>query len=207
MLALAGGVLGLVLAWGGLRALVALKGGNLPRRGRDRHRRDGDGLHAARLAADRACSSASRPRSTSPASTFTAVSRKAARGATSDRGSHAVRRALVVAELALALTLLTGAGLLSRASRGSRTSIPASIPSNLLTFNLSLPRTPVSVGHGADRLLRRRAAADRRRSPASRRWARRRCFRSGGPGPPRASRSRATRPRRASRVRGATCAS
>ena len=34
------------------------------------------------------------------------------RGTTADRGSHALRRSLVVTEVALALTLLTGAGLL-----------------------------------------------------------------------------------------------
>ena len=59
------------------------------------------------------CSSASRPRCTpGDAEPARRRSRRAAGEPPRDRGSHALRRMLVVAEMALALTLLTGAGLL-----------------------------------------------------------------------------------------------
>ena len=67
--------------------------------------------------------------------------KEGARGATSDRGSHTVRRALVVAELALALTLLTGAGLLVKSFARLQGVDPGFDPSHLLTFNLALPAT------------------------------------------------------------------
>ena len=49
LLALAGGVLGLLLAYWGVRSVVALNAGAAAARGRDRHRRAGDGVHALRL--------------------------------------------------------------------------------------------------------------------------------------------------------------
>src|SRR5262249_2166190 len=61
------------------------------------------------------------------------------RGAAGDRGGQALRRMLVIAEVALALTLLTGAGLLIKSFARLQGVDPGFDPDRLLTFNLSLP--------------------------------------------------------------------
>ena len=61
------------------------------------------------------------------------------RGAVSQRGSLAMRRGLVVSTVALALTLLVGAGLLIRSFAEVVGVDPGFKPDHLLTFNLSLP--------------------------------------------------------------------
>jgi putative ABC transport system permease protein len=62
------------------------------------------------------------------------------RGAQAERSGQLLRRTLVVAEVALALTLLTGAGLLIRSFARVAGVDPGFKPSNLLTFNVVLPR-------------------------------------------------------------------
>ncbi len=61
------------------------------------------------------------------------------RGAGGDRGRLALRRGLVISTVALALTLLTGAGLLMRSFSRLVVVDPGFRPANLLTFNLVLP--------------------------------------------------------------------
>jgi predicted permease len=61
------------------------------------------------------------------------------RGTTTDRSGHLIRRGLVVAEIALALTLLAGAGLLIKSFARLSGVEPGFNASNLLTFQLSLP--------------------------------------------------------------------
>jgi len=61
------------------------------------------------------------------------------RGASGDRAGLALRRGLVVATIAIALTLLTGAGLLIRSFSRVLAVDPGFEPDHLLTFNLSLP--------------------------------------------------------------------
>ena len=92
ILALGGGVLGLGLAWVGLRTLVALKGGNLPRA--DEIGIDGSVMvyHARSSPCSRACSSGWHRRFTSPPSNMHENLKEGSRGATSDRGSHTVAR-------------------------------------------------------------------------------------------------------------------
>ena len=62
------------------------------------------------------------------------------RSGSADRSGQALRRALVVAEVALALTLLTGAGLLIKSLALLQGVNPGFDASNLLTFNVSIPR-------------------------------------------------------------------
>ena len=62
------------------------------------------------------------------------------RGSAGDRGGQGLRRMLVIAEVALALTLLTGAGLLIKSFARLQGVDPGFEPDHLLTFNLALPR-------------------------------------------------------------------
>jgi putative ABC transport system permease protein len=130
----------LALAWAGVRALVALKGGNLPRA-------DEIGIDGLVMLFTLFVSLVTgvlfglAPALHASGANLHGNLKEGARGATSDRGSHAVRRILVVAELALALTLLTGAGLLVKSFARLQGVDPGFEPDNLLTFNLSLPNT------------------------------------------------------------------
>ncbi len=138
LLSLAGGAVGLFLAWGGVRALVALKGANLPRG-------DEIGIDGTVMGFTLAVSLVTGLLfGLAPALRFSGGNlhgnlKEGARGATSDRGSEVVRRGLVVAELALALTLLTGAGLLAKSFARLQNVDPGFDPDRLLTFNLALP--------------------------------------------------------------------
>jgi putative ABC transport system permease protein len=140
ILSLAGGAIGLALAWGGLRALLALKGGNLPRA-------DEIGIDANVMLFTLAISVLTGLLfGLAPALHFSGLDlhgslKEGARGATSEGSTHAVRRALVIAELALALTLLTGAGLLVKSFGRLQNVDPGFDPDNLLTFNIGLPTT------------------------------------------------------------------
>jgi putative ABC transport system permease protein len=140
MLSLAGGLLGLGLAWGGLRALLALKGGNLPRA-------DEIGIDGNVMVFTLGISVLTGLLfGLAPALHFSSLDlhgslKEGTRGATSDGSTHSVRRVLLVAELALALTLLTGAGLLVKSFGRLQNVDPGFDPDNLLTFNLALPAT------------------------------------------------------------------
>jgi putative ABC transport system permease protein len=67
--------------------------------------------------------------------------REGGRGSTSGRGRHRLRGALVVAEVALAIVLLVGAGLLVKGFQGLLNVNENYEPSTLLTMSLSLPET------------------------------------------------------------------
>ncbi|HYC32945.1 MAG TPA: ABC transporter permease [Gemmatimonadales bacterium] len=138
ILSLAGGLVGLLLAYWGVRSLVAINAGNLPRA--DEIRVDavvalftlGVSLVAGFLFGLAPALHAARP-------DLQGTLKEGGRGATGDRGSHAVRRMLVVAQTALALTLLTGAGLLIKSFARLSGVDPGFRPEKLLTFNLALP--------------------------------------------------------------------
>ncbi len=110
MLAIIGAGFGLLLAVWGVALLTSLKpAGHTPSRKRAR-RRHGDPLHDRGLRSSPECCSALCPRSRRRAG-LSASLKEAGRGAVTNRGGSRVRGALVVAELALAVMLLAGAGL------------------------------------------------------------------------------------------------
>jgi predicted permease len=65
--------------------------------------------------------------------------REGGRGAHADRQGHRIRKALVVAEIALALMLLTGAGLLIQSFARLQRVSPGFDAEDLLTFSIALP--------------------------------------------------------------------
>jgi putative ABC transport system permease protein len=67
------------------------------------------------------------------------VMREGSRTFAGDRSGHFARRALVVGEVAIALTLLAGAGLLIRSLQELQKVDPGFRPENVLTFQLALP--------------------------------------------------------------------
>jgi putative ABC transport system permease protein len=67
--------------------------------------------------------------------------REGGRGSGGGRGRHRLRGALVVGEVALAMVLLVGAGLLVKGFQGLLNVNENYTPSTLLTLNLSLPET------------------------------------------------------------------
>ncbi|MBA2243335.1 MAG: FtsX-like permease family protein, partial [Gemmatimonadetes bacterium] len=68
-----------------------------------------------------------------------AALRQGARGMTASRGQNTVRGALVIGEIALALVLLAGAGLMLRTVQQLRSVDPGVDPQGVLTLDLSLP--------------------------------------------------------------------
>jgi putative ABC transport system permease protein len=140
MVSLAGGAVGLLLAYAGVRTLVAADIGNLPRA--DEIGIDGMVMLftlGVSLLAGVVFGLAPAIHTATP--DLHGALKEGGRGTTADRGSHALRRSLVVTEVALALTLLTGAGLLLKSFARLQQVDPGFDPANLLTFNLALPET------------------------------------------------------------------
>src|SRR5215207_4052857 len=138
LLSLAGGALGLLLAAWGVDLLAALGAGDIPRL-----REVGvDGRVLAFTAALSVLTGlafgllpalrASRP-------DLNEVLKEAGRG-TSGPGRGRARAALVVSEIALALTLLVGAGLLVKSLMGLLSVNPGFDPANVLTLRINLAR-------------------------------------------------------------------
>lgn len=143
LLALAGGVLGLGLAAGGLRLLRALGPERLPRL----HEvgLDGGVLLAALLTSVVAGALlAVVPMLRHGRDDVTAGLRDGARGGVG-RERHRARNALVVAQLALALVLLAGSGLMIRSAHALRAVEPGFHgPDRLLAFRLGIPSAEVA---------------------------------------------------------------
>src|SRR5207245_5853916 len=96
-----------------------------------------------------------------PAS-LTTVLREEGRGGTSARGARALRRALVVAQVAFAFVLLVGAGLLFASFRRVLAIDPGFNADRVLTASVNLPRTryrddPALVAFTGEALRRIRA--------------------------------------------------
>ncbi len=136
VLAAGGAVLGVVLAWWGVRAITALSPGNLPRI--DEVGIDGPVLaFTAGLTAFSALVFGLAPALRAVAGNLADFLR--------DRGSHSggvrgnrLRTALVVTEVALSLVLLIGAGLMLRSFAELRRVDPGFEPENVVTFSAPL---------------------------------------------------------------------
>ena len=140
LVSLAGGAVGLLMAYLGVRAMVAMDIGNLPRA--DEIGIDGTVMVftlVVSLVAGVLFGLAPALHTATP--NLHGALKEGGRGSTADRGSHALRRSLVVTEVALALTLLTGAGLLLKSFARLQGVDPGFEPSSLMTLNLSLPPT------------------------------------------------------------------
>jgi putative ABC transport system permease protein len=138
LLALAGGVLGLFLAFWGVRAIIALNPANLPRA-------EEIGVDGPVMAFTLVISLVTgvifglAPALHTAAADLHGMLKEGGRGSAGDRSGQGLRRTLVVAEVALALTLLTGAGLLIKSFARLQGVDPGFDPDHLLTFNLALP--------------------------------------------------------------------
>ncbi|HEY5220166.1 MAG TPA: ABC transporter permease [Gemmatimonadaceae bacterium] len=140
VLSLTGGALGLLLAYAGVRALVAVNPSNIPRIAE----LSIDGRVVAFTAVVAVITGllfGVVPAIQSSRGGLHAALKEGGRGGTTDRGGQFVRRALVVAEVALALALLVGGGLLLKSFARLEGVDPGFSSHNLLTFNLALPKT------------------------------------------------------------------
>ncbi|HSA57536.1 MAG TPA: ABC transporter permease [Gemmatimonadaceae bacterium] len=139
LLALIGGALGLAVAWGGVRAVVALQPANVPRV--EQLAIDGSVLlFTFVVAIATGLLFGLVPALRASRANLQDTLKEGGRSSATDRGGHLLRRSLVVAEMALALTLLTGAGLLVRSFSRLAQVEPGFNTERLLTFNLALPR-------------------------------------------------------------------
>ncbi|MDQ3950066.1 MAG: ABC transporter permease [Gemmatimonadota bacterium] len=138
ILALAGAVLGLVLAWWGVRSVAALApqlAGN-----------GGITIDATVLLFTLAVAIVTgllfglAPAVQTSRTNLQATLKEGGRTGAADAPGRVIRRALVVGEVALALTLLIGAGLLIKSVARLQRVQPGFNPDNLLTFNIALPR-------------------------------------------------------------------
>ena len=120
---------------------------------RGRHRRARPALRARLCRWGPACSSGSRPSRSRRARDLVTVLKEGGDRGGSGGGRHHIRRALVMAEVALAMMLVTSAGLLLRTVY-NLTRVDAGFDrSRLVTFSMTLPRGDVSIPGGARRCI------------------------------------------------------
>ena len=138
VLSLIGGAIGLLLAYWSVRALVAVNPSNIPRI--QDLGLDGNVLiFTAIVSVATGVIFGVAPALQMSKGDLQSTLREGGRSGSGDRGGQRVRRALVVTEVALALTLLIGAGLLVKSSARLAGVDPGFNPHDILTFNLSLP--------------------------------------------------------------------
>ena len=160
LVSLAGGAVGLLLAYAGVRALVAADVRNLPRS--DEIGIDGTVMLftlVVSILAGVLFGLAPAMHTSTP--DLHGALKEGGRGTTADRGSHALRRSLVVTEVALALTLLTGAGLLLKSFARLQQVDPGFDPDEPAHLQRGAAADPLPQRHGADRLLRPGHSGDR----------------------------------------------
>ena len=134
----AGGVLGLALAWGAVRLLVAASPANVPRLEEVRL----DGIVVAftvvlTFVAALAFGAIPFLRTTSVVASL----HERGRGNTASASRHRMRHLLMGGQVALALTLFVAAGLVIRSFQNLRAIDPGFDPSAALTFRIGLPDT------------------------------------------------------------------
>ncbi|MDQ3746971.1 MAG: ABC transporter permease, partial [Acidobacteriota bacterium] len=143
LLALAGGAAGLLLAFWGVELLLALNPGQI------HHIRQAT-LDGRVLAWTTAVSLLTglffglAPALQVPKAGLNETLKEGGRGSTEGAGRRRLRGALVVAEMALSLMLLIGAGLLVRSFVSLRRVDPGVNPSHVVTMQVPLPRTKYS---------------------------------------------------------------
>jgi predicted permease len=151
LLALLAGFVGLLLAFGGLRLLVAIAPANIPRL-------DEVGIGASSVLFALAVSlTAGLLFGAIPllhGTTQFGILREGGRGGTASRHSHALRGALVVAQVALALVLLSSAGLMLRSFRNLRDVDAGIDPTGVLTFEVLLPAARYETDEQVNSLYR-----------------------------------------------------
>jgi putative ABC transport system permease protein len=155
VLAVLAGALALAVAAVGTRALIAIAPEGIPRIGEV-------GMNvpvfAFTLAVATMCGLAFGivPASRVSRTPLVEALKEGGRGGTASAGHRRIQRALVVAEIALALMLSVGAGLMIRSVAALARVNPGFAPSHLLTFQLSLPQaryeTPQKVAAFYDTL-------------------------------------------------------
>jgi putative ABC transport system permease protein len=142
-LALAGGMLGLVLAWGGVGLLTRLGSVTIPRLAEARLDWRVFLFTLAVSALTGVLFGMAPALQVSSANPYTALI-EGSRGSTAARSSRLLRNGLVVTEVALASLVLIGAGLLMRSFVRLRAVDPGFQPANLLTLRLPLSaRMPI----------------------------------------------------------------
>jgi len=146
MLGAAGGLLGLVLAMGGLRLLVALGPDSLPRL-------DQVGMDPSVLVFTAVISIAASvlfgllPAVKYAKPNLVAQLKAGGRGGSAGKAQHFARNSLVVAQMALALVLLAGSGLMIRSFQALRAVEPGfSAPEEVLTFRVTIPSAEIEDG-------------------------------------------------------------
>jgi predicted permease len=140
LLSVAGGALGLLLAIWGVPALIALNSRNLPAAA-DLHLNGAVLVYTAVVSLLTGLLFGMAPALRLSRTSLQESLKDGGKGAAGDRGGLALRRGLVIGTLALALTLLAGAGLLVR-SFGRLVGVdPGFDPDHLLTFTVALPAT------------------------------------------------------------------
>ncbi len=157
LLAIAGAVLGLAVAWGALRLILAFNQGSIPRA-------EEISIHWSVLVFTLAASFVTGIFfGLAPLAQFAGDSQdclKTATGrSTATRGAHSLRRLMVVSELALALILLVGTGLMVRTFWKLQQVNIGLDPSRVITMRLALPQAqygqPAAVKQLWTRLLDR----------------------------------------------------
>jgi putative ABC transport system permease protein len=148
VLAVLGAGAGLVVAWGGTRLLVALKPSNLPRLPEI-------GIDGTVLGFTLAIATLSGLAfGIVPAlGALSAAPAESLRARDGGAGSLRARNALIVAEVALSLILLIGAGLMLRSFAGLARVRPGFDPEGVLTYSVSLPLPSFQTQEARTRFL------------------------------------------------------
>ncbi|MEJ2206571.1 MAG: ABC transporter permease [Gemmatimonadota bacterium] len=146
VLGVGGGALGLALAYGGLKLLVALGPESLPRL-------DEIGIDGLVLVFTLGVSVlAGALFGLFPALRYGGAGlvnalKEGGRGGSAGRDKHVARNALVVAQMALALVLLTGSGLMVRSFQALRSVEPGfEKPEEVVTFRVTIPSAEIEEG-------------------------------------------------------------